>query len=462
MIAARLSQIADRLAPRLIKGDAAFRGVSTDSRSLAPGELFFALRGERFDGHVFAEDARARGAAALVVEQELDVDLPQLVVLDTLHALGDLARWSREHAQACVLGITGSNGKTSVKTLTASILSRCGICHVNAGNFNNEIGLPLSILRMPEEAQFAVLEMGAGKPGDIEYLAQIAKPRISVVNNVAPAHLERMRSVQGVAETKGAIYTVLPVDGVAVINADDAFADYFAQLAGARRQLRFGLTAATDVCAEQIKLETAGSRFVLRTPIGHADVMLPLAGEHNVRNALAASALALAAEATLDAVVAGLVQASGVNGRLTRVRLAREIELIDDSYNANPGSTRAAIDTLVLAAHPRWLVLGNMAELGPDAERLHAEIGDYARQRGVDFVLTVGSFSAATSAAFGAPARHVRTHQEAIEILRAELQVGATILVKGSRSSAMERVVRALVEAERPADAHTGGDAHAA
>jgi UDP-N-acetylmuramoyl-tripeptide--D-alanyl-D-alanine ligase len=323
MIAARLSQLAGVSETRLIRGDAAFRGVSTDSRTIDAGALFVALRGERFDGHEFAAAAVARGAAALLVERELDLEVPQLVVLDTLHALGDFARWHRGHCRACVVGVTGSNGKTSVKTLLAGILERVGATHVNAGNLNNEIGLPLSLLRLEEDARFAVLEMGAGKPGDIDYLARIARPHIAIVNNVAPAHLERMGSEQGIAETKGAIYTALPDDGVAVVNADDRFAQYFMQRAGARRVVRFGLGDDAEVRATDVAAG-ATSRFTLNLAGAALPVELPLAGLHNVRNALAAAALAHAAGATAQQVVAGLQAARGVAGRLTRHELERE------------------------------------------------------------------------------------------------------------------------------------------
>jgi UDP-N-acetylmuramoyl-tripeptide--D-alanyl-D-alanine ligase len=275
MIAARLSQLAGVSETRLIRGDAAFRGVSTDSRTIDAGALFVALRGERFDGHEFAAAAVARGAAALLVERELDLEVPQLVVLDTLHALGDFARWHRGHCRACVVGVTGSNGKTSVKTLLAGILERVGATHVNAGNLNNEIGLPLSLLRLEEDARFAVLEMGAGKPGDIDYLARIARPHIAIVNNVAPAHLERMGSEQGIAETKGAIYTALPDDGVAVVNADDRFAQYFMQRAGARRVVRFGLGDDAEVRATDVAAG-ATSRFTLNLAGAALPVELPM------------------------------------------------------------------------------------------------------------------------------------------------------------------------------------------
>ena len=340
-----------------------------------------------------------------------------------------------------------------MKTLAASILSRGFRCHVNAGNLNNEIGLPLSLLRMPVQTEVAVLEMGAGKPGDIAYLAGIAQPDIALVNNVAAAHLARMGTLEGVAETKGAIYAALPPDGIAVINAECAFAERFAELARGRRIVRFALDRAADVTA---RIRTLGSstRFELVVGAGVLDVDLPLAGRHNVRNALAAASLALAAGASLDAIRQGLEQVQGVSGRLTRHALGNGVTLIDDSYNANPGSVRAAIDTLALERGERWLVLGNMAELGPRAEQLHAEVGAHARASGIERLVTVGTLSAAASERFGANAEHHASHDEAIAALRAQLHPGATVLVKGSRSSAMERVVNALLGKTDGENAH--------
>ena len=259
---------------------------------------------------------------------------------------------------------------------------------------------------MPQDTQFAVLEMGAGKPGDIAYLAAIARPDIGLVNTIAPAHLERMGSVEGVAETKGALYQALPVDGVAIINADDAFASFFAGLAGTRRQLRFGLDHKADVGADILEQRVDSSRFVLSTPLGDAEVTLPLAGRHNIANALAAASIALALDVPLDAIVAGLEQVPGVAGRLQLEHMPGNWTLIDDSYNANPGSVGAAIDTLALADGERWLVLGDMAELGENAAALHAGIGELASKHGIDRLFAVGPLSAAAVKAFGDGGEH--------------------------------------------------------
>ncbi len=432
--------------------------VQTDSRAIRAGDLFVCLRGEHFDGHDFADAALAAGAAALLVQRPLPVELPQLQVADTVQALGKLAAGLARERSTRVFGLTGSNGKTSVKTLLAGILDGVGSAYANPGNFNNEIGLPLSLLNQPEDAEFAVYEMGAGAPGDIEWLARIARPRYSLVNNIGPAHLERMGSLLGIAETKGAIYRELPADGVAVINADDAFAPLFAQVAGSRRQLRFGLEHGAEICAERVQLEEGGSRFRLCTPAGGLDLRLPLPGRHSVMNALAAAALAIAAGIDLVHVGQGLEQAKGVAGRFAPRSHRSGALVIDDSYNANPGSVRAAIDALAAAGQGAWLVLGDMRELGPDAERLHAEVGAHARAQGLQALLTVGDLAAAASAAFGEGGRHFGTQEALAAALQDALKPGLRVLVKGSRGSRMERVVAALFDAEATA----AGGAHAA
>ena len=357
-------------------------GVFTDTRAPQPGKLFVALVGERFDAHEFVASAKEGGAAAALVAREVDVDLPQVIVADTQLALGDLASAVRAQRRARVVGITGSNGKTTVKTLLASILALHGKTHVNAGNLNNEIGLPLSLLAMPEDAQYAVLEMGAGKPGDIAYLAAIARPEIGLVNNIAPAHLERMGTLEGIAETKGAIYSALPPSGVAIINADDAFASTFIARSGTRNVISFGLEHDAEVSAKIQALGT-DSRFELHTPAGDLEITLPLPGRHNVMNALAAAACALALDVPLATIKQGLEAAPAVKGRLQRYAMPGDWMLIDDSYNANPGSAAAAIATLMSEPGDAWLVLGDMRELGKEAAALHAQIGRLARDHGI-------------------------------------------------------------------------------
>jgi UDP-N-acetylmuramoyl-tripeptide--D-alanyl-D-alanine ligase len=440
----RLATIALWTHGTLQGADAEVANVSIDTRTIKPGDLFVALVGEHRDGHEFVMEAATRGAVAALVTRQLAEPIAQIVVEDTQLALGDLASAIRAQSDVRVIGITGSNGKTTVKTLTASILSRHGRTHVNSGNYNNEIGLPLTLLAMPADAEYAVLEMGAGKPGDIDYLAAIARPDIGLVNGIAPAHLARMGTVEGVAETKGALYHALPADGVAIVNADDAFAPMFMGMAGGRRILRFGLDHAADIGADIIELRADTSHFVLSTPYGDAEVELPLGGRHNVANALAAAAIAVALDVPLDTIVEGLEQAPPVPGRLNLQPMDGGWTLIDDSYNANPGSTAAAIDTLALASGERWLVLGDMGELGPDAAALHAQVGALARARGIDRLYATGPLSASAVQAFGEGACHFEGQQALADAAIANLKAGVTVLVKGSRSSAMERVVAAL------------------
>lgn len=455
----RLSAVALWTRGRLHGADVEVTGFSIDTRTLKAGDLFVALPGERVDAHDFVAAAAERGAVAALVTRPVDVAIPQVIVDDTQKALGDLASSVRAATRVRVVGITGSNGKTTVKTLTASILSRHGRTHVNAGNFNNEIGMPLTLLAMPADTQYVVLEMGAGKPGDIDYLAAIARPDIGLVTSIAPAHLERMGTIEGVAETKGALYQSLPVDGVAVINADDLrFAGFFANLAGTRTILRYGLEQRADIGADIIEERIDGTHFVLSTPHGDGDVHLPMAGRHNVANALAAAAIATALDVPVETIVEGLEQVPSVAGRLNLEAMPGNWTLIDDSYNANPGSTAAAIATLALEPGEAWLVLGDMKELGPKAERLHSEIGSLAKRSGIARLFTVGTLSRAASDAFGSGARHFADQTALTVALRSELKAGVRCLVKGSRSSAMDRVVHAL----QGDAAGEGGERHAA
>jgi UDP-N-acetylmuramoyl-tripeptide--D-alanyl-D-alanine ligase len=425
----QLSAIALWTHGRMLGADTQINSVAIDSRKIKAGDL---------------ADAKARGAAAALVERRIDIDLPQVEVKDVELALGDLASAVRAQRNARVIGITGSNGKTTVKMLAAAILSLHGRTHFNTGSFNNEIGLPLTLLWMPEDTEYAVLEMGAGKPGDIDYLAAIARPDIGLVNLIAPAHLERMGTIEMVAETKGALYRSLPADGVAVINADDVFASFFTGLAGGRKVLRFALDHKADVGADILEQRVDGSRFILSTSHGDAEVSLPLPGRHNIANALAASAIALALDVPLDTIVEGLEKAAPVEGRLKRIAMPNGWTMIDDSYNANPSSMHAAIDTLALAEGERWLVIGDMAELGADARALHAGVGRHARERGIQKLFAVGPLNAAAVEAFGAGGTHYADKAALIEALRVQVHAGVTCLVKGSHSAGMEQVVAAL------------------
>ena len=454
MNALTLAEVARLAGGRVARGDAAMRvqGVSTDTRKLPDPEdralLFVALRGDNFDGHAHVAEARALGAVAALVSREIDVDVPQVVVADTERALGALARGLQNRRATRVFAVTGSNGKTSVKTLLLSILDKAGGAYANPGNYNNEIGLPLAAIAAPDDARFAVYEMGAGKPGDIGYLTGIVRPDVALVNNIAPAHLERMGSLLGVADTKAAIYDALSADGVAVINADDAFAPYFAGRAHGRRILRFGLEATADVAAREVVLHRGGARFLLLTPAGDVDVELALPGRHNVANALAAAAMALAAGIDIDAIRDGLETARPVAGRGVERKLRNGAELIDDSYNANPGSAHAAIDALSAGGGEAWLVLGDMRELGADEIALHAEVGRRAKAAGIARLYVLGDLSAHAAEAFGEGAARFGSHEALAEALKKDMHEGVRVLVKGSRGSAMDRVVAALLQGE--------------
>ncbi len=431
--------------------------VAMDTRALPQGghALFIALKGENFDGHDHVGAAATGGCIAALVSHRVDVDLPQIVVADTERALATIATGMLRERTAKVLAITGSNGKTSVKTMLLSILERCGNAYANPGNRNNEIGLPLAVIDAPEDADFAIYEMGAGKPGDIAYLTDVARPDVALVNNIASAHLERLGSLLGVADTKAAIYDSLSADGVAVINADDAFAPYFIERAAGRSIVRFGLDASADISARDVQLDSDRTRFMLTTPAGDVAITLSMPGRHNVRNALAAAGMALAVGTTLQQIRDGLDAVQPVAGRQVSHRLRGGAVLIDDSYNANPGSVDAAIESLAATSSTEggadaWLVLGDMRELGVDEMALHLQAGQHAKAAGISHLYGLGPLSAAAVDGFGDGARHFNTHAELADALIVGLDAGTDVrtrvLVKGSRGSAMDRIVKQLLQ----------------
>jgi UDP-N-acetylmuramoyl-tripeptide--D-alanyl-D-alanine ligase len=429
--------------------DAVFDGVSTDSRNLAPGNLFVALRGEHFDGHAFVNDELAtRGVAAVVAEYvPPGFTLPTLVVPDTRTALGDMARGWRRGFALPLIGVTGSNGKTTVKEMIAAILSvTCGPERMLAtrGNLNNDIGVPLTLFRLHAECRAAVIELGMNHPGEIAQLAAIAQPTAGLVNNAQREHQEFMQSVEAVALENGAVLSALPHDGVAVFPSDDPYTALWRRLAGQRRVVSFGLDASADVSAEYVA-NAFGSDLSLRVGGQQLEVRLNAPGVHNVRNALAGAACALAIGLPLEAVVRGLEAFAPVSGRLQRKQATSGALVIDDTYNANPDSVCAAIDVLVQFKAPRVLVLGDMGEVGSEGRRFHEEVGAYAAACGVDHFLTLGTLARHASAAFGPAARH-HTDIEALKHDATGLaNADTTLLIKGSRFMQMERVVRHLV-----------------
>ena len=442
----RLAEAAAALGGRASGGDALFTGVSTDSRSLRKGDLFVALRGERFDGHEFLKAAAAARAAATMVDSRYrgEYPVPALVVEDTKRALGDLARYWRARFQPALVAICGSNGKTTVKEMLAAILrahagtgEQAHAVLATRGNLNNDIGLPLTLLGLRHTHRWCAIELGMNHKGEIAYLAGIARPTAALVNNAQREHLEFMRSVEEVAAENASVYEALPADGVAVINADDAHAPFFRSRAGKRCTVEFGLEQ--GAVSGRYKLERLTSELRVRTPAGEADATLAIPGIHNVRNALAAAACAHAVGIKTSTIAEGLTAFRPYTGRLQVKRAASGATVIDDSYNANPDSVRAAIDVLASSPAPTALVLGDMGEVGERGAEFHREVGEYARAKGVTQLLAMGDATRETVSAFGQGARHFAAVDELVREIQAR-----TILVKGSRFMKMERVVAAL------------------
>ncbi len=446
MIRMRLGEAAAALGLRAAGEDVVFHGVGTDSRTASRGALFVAVRGPKFDGHDFIGDARRRGAAACLVERAPGGSMPFVLARDSVRALGELAAaWRSRFRDLLLVGITGSNGKTTVKEMTAAILRISGPVCATRGNLNNEIGVPLTLCDLDAGDHAAVVELGANHRGEIAALTTLARPSVGVVTQCAPAHLEGFGSIEGVARAKGELIEHLPGDAVAVINADDPYAGLWRKLARDRRCMSFGTGADADVRVRSESCAT-GRRVSLDTPAGEVAIELALPGAHNALNAGAAAAAAIAAGASLDTVREGLAAVRPAKGRLESKRGPRGAEIIDDTYNANPASLQAGLQVLAAKPAPRWLVLGDMAELGVDGASLHAEAGRRARRHGVERLLVVGELGVEAARAFGGGATHFEDRAALVERLREELPDGATVLVKGSRSMAMERVVDAIAE----------------
>ncbi len=435
--------------------DVIFDAVTTDSRKVAPGDLFVALRGEYFDGHEFVTQCFERGAVAAMVSEQSAVSSqqlakPVLVLQDTRLGLGDLAAHWRNKFAIPLAAITGSNGKTTVKEMLASILRAASDQEsvlATEGNLNNDIGLPLTLLKLHASHRYAVVEMGMNHPGEIAYLARLARPTVALINNAGAAHLQGLGNVEAVARAKGEIFVGLAEGGVAVINADDPFASLWRDLAGSHRVLTFGLKPGTDVSADY-ELHADGVVLTLNTPQGNIGVRLGVPGLHNLKNALAASAAALAMQVPLETIAAGLQAFGGVKGRLQKKAGCCGAVLLDDTYNANPASVRAAIGVLAAISGKRIFIMGDMGELGEDAAALHRAIGAEAKSAGIDAFYALGPLSADAVAGFGAGAAHCDSVERLAEVAREQLGRGVTVLIKGSRFMRMERVVEALVEKE--------------
>lgn len=446
-----LQQVAPLLNGTLHFGDCQFERVSTDTRNLQAGDLFVALRGENFDAHDFLAEAARKQACALVVEQvDSGIALPQLQVADTTVALGQLGRANRDNFTGPVIAITGSGGKTTVKTMLASILGKCGAVYATRGNLNNHIGLPLSLLEISADTDYAVLELGASAAGEIAYLAALAKPHVGLVNNALRAHVAGFGSVEGVAKAKGEMFEGLADEGVAILNLDDPAVELWRNQIGARKCIGFSVKDHADAVLRADKISESASgavSFVLHTPAGESHIQLSQLGRHNVANAVAAAACAYALGISLDDIKAGLEVSRPVAGRMEVKSGIKGATIIDDSYNANPDSVRAALDALSKQPGEKTLVLGDMGELGPEAANLHRELGELAKDSGLDCLVTVGELTKNSHQAFGSAGRHFENYEDAVAFIETFIGANSVVLVKGSRSARMERVVAALTRA---------------
>lgn len=445
-----LAEAARALGSSWDQADRELAAIVTDSRAMQPGALFFALRGERFDAHTFLDDVARQQAAAAVVEKrwadaQRTPPLPLIPVEDTRLALGSLASYWRQKFSIPVVAVTGSNGKTTVKEMLASIAR---ISHGEAsvmatsGNLNNDIGMPLTLLRLRQTHRYAIIEMGMNHAGELTYLSQLAHPTAALINNAQAAHLEGLGSVENIARAKGEILSGLGDRGIALLNADDPSIDIWRALAGTRPVLTFGIERPADVTGSL----DAEQRLTVRTPSGSLSVRLSVPGVHNARNAIAAAAAAHGTGISDSDIAKGLEAFQGVKGRLQPKRGLEGAHFIDDSYNANPDSTKAAIAVLAEQPGKRVLVLGDMGELGANASVLHREVGMFAKAAGVDTLLALGELSINAVQGFGAGAMHFERIEELLAGLHNMLAPDVTVLVKGSRFMQMERVVKSFVD----------------
>ena len=450
MISLSCTEICQLLDGTLNGDDVIISSVSTDSRHISAGELFIALKGPNFDGSAFIADVKAKGAVAVVVEQPVAVDISQIIVRDTRLALGQLAAAVKARLAPTTLAVTGSAGKTTVKEMMAAILSRRGKVLSTQGNFNNDIGVPLTMLRLTAEHDYAVLELGANHQGEIAYTTTLAKPDVAIITNVAPSHLEGFGDIYGVARAKGEIFNAITADGLAVIPSDSEYREYWLQRLQDKQVVSFSAdNPNADYRAVNIRLDANGcAGFELVCPAGRQVIQLTIPGKHNVVNALAAAAGCIAVGASLADVQLGLAQMQAVKGRTNIKMLKPTLRLIDDTYNANVESVKAAIDLLASYSGYQVLILGDMAELGADARLYHEEIGLYAKKSGINLLFTLGVLSQSASDLFNGQGAHFSSRQALLQRLMPIVseQQEVTLLVKGSRSAKMELVVQDLLE----------------
>ena len=453
MISMTLTEIARCTQGSLIGADKTVLGVSIDTRSLVEGDLYIAISGEQFDGHDFISQAESTGAVAVLVAKKVNTKLAQIIVDDTRIALAELAGAVRDKVQIKVCAITGSNGKTTVKEMIAAILAVKYQVLFTQGNLNNDIGVPLTLLKLTARQQFAVIEMGANHRGEITYYCQYAKPDVAVITNVGAAHIEGFGSIQGVAQAKAEIIQALPNEGVAILNADDVFFAQWQALAGQRKVISFALNKPADVTAKNIATHIDGLQFVTQFELvadeNSITISLALAGKHNVVNALAAAAACFALGVGAEQIKQGLEGVKAVNGRLQLFESAAGTKIINDTYNANPASLAVALEVLKNSGKECWLALGAFGELGSDSAQLHADMAEQIKQAGVTRLFAVGEMTANTVQAFGDGAVFYPQQEDLIVALQLAITADIVLLVKGSRAQKMERVVNALTNKAR-------------
>lgn len=450
MIPVQLSQLAVAVGGQLVGQDQTIDAIGTDSRALKMGDVFLALKGPNFDGHRFVGQVEQLGASALIVDHQVESTLPQIIVEDTSIALGKAGAYIKTlAAPKKTIGITGSSGKTTVKEMVASILSRLGSVLATDGNFNNDIGVPLTLLRLTREHDFAVIEMGANHIGEIAYTSGLVKPDVAIINNIAAAHLEGFGDLCGVARAKGEIYEGLVEGGVAIYNQDSKHVNKWLWRLVDKNVRKFSCVNESDSYSSDVTLDEDGcANFKLHTHIGSTYIQLVIPGRHNVCNAVAAAAIAIECGASLDDVRLGLAHMALVNGRLNLHQLGEDLKLIDDTYNANVESIKAASELLASYAGYRVLILGDMAELGSDARAYHQEVGEHAKAQGIDCLLTLGVLSQSTADGFKENGKHFSSKEQLLAFLNKVLEQKdqqVSILVKGSRSSHMENVVKEII-----------------
>lgn len=443
-----LKNLAEVLDASFAGEDARFRGVSTDTRSIEKDDVFVALKGPNFDAHDYLDQAKDKGAIAAVVNRQVNSPMPQIKVADTHAALAQMASARRNAFNGKVIGITGSNGKTTVKELIASVLELDGKVLATKGNFNNDIGLPLTLLRLENNEKFAVIEMGANHPGEIDYLTHIASPNIALITNAGAAHLEGFGSVEGVAKAKGEIFKGLREGGTAIINLDDNYSDYWLSVSAQFAQKTFSLSRETaDVYASALSNFKGGSCFLLHIKgQGNTEIKLPLVGLHNVANALLAATVADTCGISLANIKAGLENFKKVKGRLNFLPGKGGAVVIDDTYNANLDSCKAAINVLSEQTGEKYFVFGDLFESGENAQQIHQAVGEYARVKGIDHFLAVGEMSQLAVEKYGTGARHFNNKNELSEYLMPRLNQNTVVLVKGSRGMKMEEIVACVIE----------------